>query len=68
MIQRRHILIHNGGIVDQEYLDLSEDAQSRLGERIRVRSKELSRFIGLCLEMGTILMDNVENQFLEVSQ
>jgi len=30
MIQRRHILMHNGGIVDQQYLDLSGDAQARL--------------------------------------
>jgi hypothetical protein len=38
MIQRRHILMHNGGIVDQDYLDLSGDIHVRLNERIRIRS------------------------------
>lgn len=65
MIQRRHILIHNGGIVDQEYLDLSGDTQVKLGERIRVRSKEAKRFIEDCQQMGANLIDNVENGFAE---
>src|ERR1022692_627009 len=45
MIQKRHILIHNGGIVDQQYLDLSGDSSVRLDERISVRSNEAKRFI-----------------------
>ena len=65
MIQRRHILIHNRGHVDQEYLDLSGDTQVRLSERIRVRSTEAKRFVEHCQQMGVNLMDNVEDGFAE---
>jgi hypothetical protein len=65
MIQKRHILMHNGGIVDQEYLDLSRDAQVRLNERIRIRSNEAKHFIERVRELATNLMDNVEYGFRE---
>lgn len=64
MVQRRHILIHNGGLVDQEYLDLSGDAQVRLDERIRIRSNEAKRFLILVREMGMNLLDNTEEGFV----
>lgn len=60
MVQRRHILIHNGGIVDQEYVEKSGDADARLGERIRIRSKEAKRFAELVLDMGQNFLDNIE--------
>jgi hypothetical protein len=63
MIQRRHILIHNGGLVDQEYLDQSGDADVQLGERIRVSSKDAKRFLKNVREMGMNLLDNVEEGF-----
>lgn len=63
MIQRRHILIHNGGIVDQDYLAFSGDTQVQLGERIRIRSTEAKRFIELVRTMGENFMDNVEHGF-----
>jgi hypothetical protein len=65
MVQKRHILIHNGGTVDQAYLDLSEDTQVRLGERIRVGSNEAKRFIECVRDMGANLLDNVEYGFSE---
>jgi hypothetical protein len=61
MVQRRHILIHNRGIVDQEYLELSGDATFSLGERIRVRSGEAKRFLERVREMGMNLLDNIEH-------
>jgi hypothetical protein len=63
MIQRRHILIHNRGIVDDEYLDLSEDTSFALGERIRIRSTEAKRFLERVRDMGLNLIDNVEGNF-----
>lgn len=63
MIQRRHILIHNRGIVDQEYLDLSGDRAFTLGERIRIRSAEAKRFLERVHDMGLNLVDNVEHNF-----
>ena len=62
---RRHILIHNGGIVDPEYLDLSGDTQVQLGERIRIRSNEVKRFISCNRAMAENLLDNVEYGFEE---
>jgi hypothetical protein len=63
MIQRRHILIHNGGIVDQEYLDLGGDTQVQLGQRISIRSHEAKRFIECIRAMAENLLDNVEYGF-----
>jgi len=65
MIQKRHILMHNGGIVDQAYLDLSGDIQVRLNERISVESKEAKRFIECVRGMAANLLDNVEYGFSE---
>jgi hypothetical protein len=65
MIQKRHILTHSGGIVDQNYIDLSGDSQVRLGERIDVRSHEAKRFIECVQAMGANLLDNVEVGFNE---
>ena len=62
MLQNRHILIHNKGVVDQNYLDRGGDQQFQLRERIRIRSNEARRFIALVRIMGANLMDNVENQ------
>jgi hypothetical protein len=63
MIQKRHILMHNGGIVDQDYLDLSGDTQARLSERIELRSNEAKRFIECVQMMGANLLDNVGSGF-----
>jgi hypothetical protein len=63
MIQKRHILIHNGGSVDQEYLEKSGDSQVRLDERIRVRSGEARRFLKIVGELGLNLLDNIEDGF-----
>ena len=60
MVQRRHILIHNGGVADQEYLKLSGDDNARLDERIRIRSKEAKRFVDITGQMAMNLLDNIE--------
>lgn len=63
MVQRRHILIHNGGVVDQDYLDLSGDTHVRLDERIEIRSNEAKRFLENVRDMGINFLDNVEDGF-----
>jgi hypothetical protein len=65
MVQKRHILIHNGGVVDQDYLDKSGDTTVQLGERIRVCSKEARQFIERVQTMGANFLDNVEYGFSE---
>jgi hypothetical protein len=65
MLQRRHILVHNSGVVDENYLKLSGDTQARLHERIRVASNDAKRFVQLVTEMGMNLLDGVEEGFME---
>lgn len=47
MFHRRHILTHNAGRVDEEYLQKSGDTTLRLNERVRVRSNEIKRLFPL---------------------
>lgn len=63
MVQKRHILMHNGGVVDEEYLRLSGDTTVRLDERVRIKSNEAKRLLTLISEMATNLLDNVERGF-----
>lgn len=65
MLQKRHILMHNGGIVDQAYLDLSGDNQSRLEQRVEVRSHEARHFIEVVRAVAENFLDNVEDGFEE---
>jgi hypothetical protein len=65
MLQRRHILIHNSGVVDGDYLRLSGDNQVRLDERIRIPSNEAKHFVEVVREMGLNLLDGVEFGFEE---
>ncbi len=53
MAHRRHILTHNAGRVDQEYLDRSEDSTVRLHQKITVRSKEIRRLTTLLRTCAT---------------
>jgi len=63
MLQRRHILIHNRGLVDAEYLARSGDTQVALDERIRIPSNEAKHFVETVRAMGATLIDNLEYGF-----
>jgi hypothetical protein len=63
MMQRRHIVTHNAGKVDQDYLDDSGDNFCRLNERIRIRSAEIKRLLPLIRKM----CDNLLTGFEEVT-
>ena len=63
MMQKRHILIHNGGVVDQEYLENTGDTSLQIDERITIRSNEAKRFLILVRDMARNLLDNVEEGF-----
>ena len=65
MLQKRHILMHKGGIVDDDYLARSGDTDVRLGERIGVRGWEVKRFVECLRMMGATFLDNVEFAFKE---
>ncbi len=44
MFQRRHVFEHNGGVVDERYLERSGDTNLRLGQAIRETHENAARF------------------------
>jgi DNA-directed RNA polymerase subunit RPC12/RpoP len=61
MFNRRHVLTHNAGRVDQEYLDQAGDSSVELHEKIVVRSREISRLISLLKTIATNLFKGYES-------
>ena len=61
MFNRRHILMHNAGRVDEKYLTQTSDLGVRLHEKIRVRSKEIARLIPLLKKMAANLFEGYES-------
>ncbi len=56
MFQRRHILEHNNGIVDQQYLNKSGDMSYMLGQRIIVKEKDAYHLLDILTKLGHELM------------
>jgi len=61
MFNRRHILIHNAGRVDQEYLNRTSDSGVKLHQKIAVRSREIERLIPLLKKMAKNLFQGYES-------
>jgi hypothetical protein len=59
MFMRRHVYEHNGGEVDQQYLDKSGDTTVRLKQHIRETREDAHRLIGLVNKIAT----NLHNGF-----
>jgi len=53
--QRRHLIVHNRGIVDQRYLDNTGDNFS-LGERLSIAPGDIERYVDLVQKAGTRLL------------
>lgn len=62
MMCRRHIFEHNGGVVDQLYLDQSGDGGARLGALVRENVGNLHRLVGLLNRM----VENFDRDFHEI--
>ena len=63
MMHRRHIVTHNAGRVDEDYLARSGDTSCRLNQRIQIRSAEVKRLLPLVRKM----CDNLLNGFEEIT-
>ncbi len=61
MLGRRHILIHNGGSVDQKYLDETNDTEVRLYQTIKVTEEEVKKLIELIRICANNLLEGVES-------
>jgi hypothetical protein len=60
MFYRRHVFTHNGGVVDEEYLERSADVSVRLGEKLRLRSNEIQRLLPLIGKLAQNLFSAFE--------
>lgn len=47
--QKRHLLTHNSGIIDQKYITETNESKSLLGKRVTVNGNEVDRLL-TCLE------------------
>ena len=65
MLQKRHVLIHSGGIADETYIKKSGDTATRIDERIGVPGWEAQRFLKLIEQLGNNFIANVEQGLLE---
>lgn len=53
MFQRRHLLEHNNGMVDQRYLDKSDDTSYSLGQRIVVKEADAQSLLAILKKLGS---------------
>ena len=52
LFQRRHILEHNSGIVDQRYIDQSGDTSYNAGQRVVVHERDARRLLAIVQKLG----------------
>jgi hypothetical protein len=60
---RRHLIVHKGGRVDEEYIQKTGDNSVKLNQTIRVRSEDIPRLSRLVLECG----ENLFEQFNSIT-
>lgn len=53
--QKRHVLTHNLGVVDEDYLSKSNDPEAILGRKIRLPPAEVERTVDLLARLGAQL-------------
>ena len=63
MFLRRHLYEHNGGEVDQQYLDASGDTTVRLKQHIRETPEDVHKLIGLVERVAANLTMDFMNYF-----
>ncbi|MEE9555452.1 MAG: hypothetical protein V3W18_14295 [candidate division Zixibacteria bacterium] len=61
LYQKRHILVHNEGIVDIQYLNKSGDTFYKEGQRIVVSDKDIDDILICFKKLGSGLKDACEN-------
>jgi hypothetical protein len=61
MFKRRHVFTHNGGRVDQKYLDETKDQSFVLNELIVVKKEEMERLLPLVRKLASNLISDVES-------
>ena len=60
MFQRRHLLEHKDGLVDQKYLEKAKDPGYKIGERIVVRVDDVRNLQSIILTLGNGLLSQLQ--------
>lgn len=58
MFQRRHLLEHNNGMIDQRYLDKSGDTSYSLGQRIVIKETNARLLLNILRKLGSSIMQS----------
>ena len=61
LFQKRHLLAHTEGIVDQKYLDKSGDNSYKFGQRIVIKERDVNELINLINKLANIIRQKEEN-------
>ncbi len=56
MFQKRHLLEHNNGMVDQKYLDKSQDNSYSVGQRIIIKDEDAYTLLDILKKLGNELI------------
>jgi len=59
VIQKRHLLAHKMGVVDEDYLKKANDSQAVLGRKITVSRDEVIATIKLIEKLGKRLFEGL---------
>lgn len=57
LAQRRHLLVHRRGIIDNRYLQLTGDTDRQIGERLCIEENMLDSYVRLAAKAGTLLIE-----------
>jgi len=58
--QKRHLLAHKMGVVDQAYLDSTNDSAAVIGRKLAITSDEVNDMLGHLIILGTFLSVELE--------
>ena len=58
--QKRHLLAHRLGVIDQRYIDVSQDHSAVVGRKIRVESMEVRQLMEALLKIGSGLIAHLQ--------
>jgi hypothetical protein len=50
--QKRHLLAHKMGVVDQDYIEATKDATATIGRKIQITPEEVKRLIAIVRALG----------------
>lgn len=57
--QKRHLLAHRTGVIDEDYIKKSGDIQARVGRKVSIVPEEVQRLIVIVSKMGAYLADRL---------